>query len=62
MSDNVFGIRKYILALVAGVVCGGILFTLASRAIPRMMSGMMPGMMRNMMNRMGEESCNPAEM
>jgi hypothetical protein len=50
--------KKYILAASLGAVGGGLFVALATRAIPRMMSGMM----RNMMAQMGEVGCDPAEM
>jgi CheY-specific phosphatase CheX len=53
--------RGYALAAVLGVVGGGLIVALATKAIPKMMSQMMSGMMQNMMARMGEGGCNPAE-
>ena len=37
------------LAVLMGVEAGGLLVAVATRAIPRVMSGMMAGMMQNMM-------------
>ena len=50
--------RRYVLAAVLGAIGGGIVVALATKAVPRMMSGMM----RNMMAQMGEDGCDPAEM
>lgn len=50
--------RGYVLAAVLGAIGGGLIVTVATRAIPKMMSGMM----RNMMAQMGEGGCSPAEM
>lgn len=50
--------KKYLLAASLGALGGGVFVALATRAIPRMMSGMM----RNMMAQMGEAGCDPAEM
>jgi hypothetical protein len=49
--------RNYVLAATLGAIGGGILVAVATRAIPRIMSGMM----RNMMSQMGEAGCDPAE-
>jgi CheY-specific phosphatase CheX len=54
--------RRYILAAVLGVLGGGLVVAIATRAMPKIMSQMMSGMMRNMMAPMGEGGCNPAEM
>jgi len=58
MSEGGVNLRKYMLAVSIGVVGGGILVALATRAIPKMISGMM----QNMMSHMGGEGCSPAEM
>jgi len=58
MSEGDFNLRKYMLAVSIGAVGGGILAALATRAIPKMMSGMM----QNMMSHMGGGGCSPAEM
>ena len=49
--------KKYMLAFAMGVIEGGIIVGLATKAIPKMMSGMM----QSMMARMKEEGCNPQE-
>ena len=54
MSDS----GKYLLVAALGAVGGGLVMALATKALPRMMSGMM----QNMMSQMGGEGCNPAEM
>ena len=52
----------YVLAALLGVIGGGLIVALATRALPRMMSRMMSGMMRTMMSQMGGSGCDPAEM
>jgi hypothetical protein len=47
----------YVLAAALGAIGGGAIVAIATKAIPRMMSGMM----RNMMVRMAEGGCNPAD-
>lgn len=47
----------YILAAALGAIGGGAIVAIATKAIPRMMSGMM----RNMMTKMAEGGCNPAD-
>ncbi|HSD83972.1 MAG TPA: hypothetical protein VLG46_08950, partial [Anaerolineae bacterium] len=58
--------RGYILAACAGAVCGGIAVTLATKAIPRLVSQIMNEMMSKMPRLMAEhlksEGFNPAEM
>jgi hypothetical protein len=55
-------IKNYGLAAALGALGGGVLVTVATKAIPKMMSQMMAGMMQNMMRQMGEGECDPAEM
>ena len=52
---------RYVLAALLGVPAGGLLVAIATRAVPRMMSGMMAGMMQNMMASAGEGGCEPAD-
>jgi len=49
--------RGYVIAALLGAIGGGIIVALATRAIPKMMSGMM----QNMMARMEKDDCNPAD-
>ena len=49
--------KKYMLTFALGAIGGGILLALATKAVPKMMSGMM----RNMMNHMGGEGCSPSD-
>ena len=49
--------KGYILAAALGIIGGGAIVAIATKAIPRMMSGMM----QNMMARMAEGGCNPAD-
>jgi hypothetical protein len=58
MNETGIDKRGYILAALVGAIGGGLVVTLATRAIPGMMSKMMQNMMSNM------EACggNPAEM
>ena len=53
--------QRYILATFLGVVFGGLVVAIATKAIPKMMSQMMFGMMKNMMSQMGEAGCSPSE-
>ena len=50
------GNRGYIIAAALGVLGGGVVVALATKAIPKMMSGMM----RNMIRHMEESGCEPA--
>lgn len=47
----------YILAAALGALGGGAIVAIATKAIPKMMSGMM----QKMMARMAEGGCNPAD-
>lgn len=47
----------YLLAAAFGAFLGGAVVLIASKALPKMMSGMM----RSMMEQMGDEGCSPAE-
>ena len=49
--------KGYIFAVFLGAIGGGAVVALATKALPKMMSGMM----RNMMARMGEGGCDPAK-
>ena len=53
--------KNYAVAILLGAVGGGLFVTLATRAIPKMMSQMMSGMMQNMMSQMSESGCDPSE-
>jgi hypothetical protein len=48
----------YALAVILGAIAGGLLVSIATRAIPKMMSGMM----QNMMSQMEKNGFNPGEM
>ena len=50
--------KGYALAVILGAIGGGLLVAIATKAIPKMMSGMM----QNMMMQMGENGFNPGEM
>jgi len=52
MSNVSSNRQKYVLAGLGGVIVGGLLVALATKAIPKMMSQMMPQMMKNMMSQM----------
>lgn len=56
--NNTYTSRKgYALALVLGALAGGLLVVIATKAIPKMMSGMM----QNMMLEMKKDGFNPGE-
>jgi CheY-specific phosphatase CheX len=54
--------KNYAVAVLIGAVGGGLLVTLATRAVPKVMTQMMSGMMKNMMSQMSESGCDPSEM
>ena len=54
--------RIVVLAGILGAIGGGLFVAIATRALPKMMSGMMSGMMQNMIGQMRENGVNPAEM
>ena len=58
MSDDRGNLRKYIIIGAIGALGGGLLVAIATRALPKIMSGMM----HTMMARMGGEGCSPVEM
>jgi hypothetical protein len=49
----------YILAGFLGALGGGLIVAIATRAIPKLISGIMGGMMQKMMARMKESGCSP---
>ena len=54
--------REYVLAALLGAIGGGLVVLLATKAIPKMMSGQMSKMMAQMGARMKEGGCEPSEM
>lgn len=54
--------RGYLLAAFLGAIGGGLVVTLATEAIPKMISRMMSAMMQHMMAQMNEGGCDPVEM
>ncbi len=62
MNSTDSHVQKFVLTALLGAIGGGLLVTVATRAIPKMMSQMMSGQMRQMMARMKEGGCDPAEM
>jgi hypothetical protein len=50
--------KGYALAVLLGAIAGGLVVSIATRAIPKMMSGMM----QNMMMQMEKNGFNPGEM
>ena len=58
MSNNGGNLRKYMIVGTIGAVGGGLLVAMATRAMPKVMSGMM----QKMISHMGGEGCSPAEM
>jgi hypothetical protein len=55
-------LKDYAVAILLGAIGGGLFVTLATKAIPKMMTQMMSGMMKNMMSQMSESGCDPSEM
>ena len=53
--------KNYAVAILFGAIGGGLFVTLATKAIPKMMTQMMSGMMKNM-SQMSESGCDPSEM
>ena len=49
--------KGYMFAVVLGAISGGAIVALATKAVPKVMSGIM----RNMMTHMGERGCDPAK-
>ncbi len=62
MTNTISRNAGYALALLLGVLGGGLFVAVATRALPRMMSRMMTGMMQNMMAQMKEGAADPSEM
>ncbi len=52
---------RYVVAVLLGVCAGGLLVAVATRAVPKVLSGMMAGMMQNMMVSAGSEGCEPVD-
>lgn len=61
MNNTHTSARGYALAIIVGTIGGGLLVAIATKAIPRMMSGIMQDMMRNMMIQMRKKGFNPGE-
>ena len=57
MNNTYAPTRGYALAVVVGALAGGLLVVVATKAIPKMMSGMM----QNMMLEMKKNGFNPGE-
>jgi hypothetical protein len=57
MSNTHSTTRGYALAFILGTIGGGLLVAIATKAIPRMMSGMM----QNMMKQMRKDGFNPGD-
>jgi hypothetical protein len=53
--------KGYLLAAVLGAMGGGVVVSIATDAIPRMMAQVMSGMMQKMMAQMGEGDFDPSE-
>ncbi len=62
MHRRAFHNRGYIVAAALGALGGVLLATIATRAVPRIMSQMTSVMMQNMMAQMTESGCDPGEM
>lgn len=50
--------KRYVFAAVLGAIGGGVIVALATKAMPKIMSGMM----RNMMGHMRKGGCDPESM
>lgn len=57
MNNIQSSIKGYALAVLLGAVGGGLLVSIATKAIPKMMSGLM----QNMMMQMNQNGFNPGE-
>lgn len=63
MEDQLTNRRSYLIATLLGFIGGGILVTIATRSIPKIMNDIMSNMMGSMMAQMAEQGgCSPAEM
>ncbi len=62
MSETDSRNRGYALAALFGAIGGGLFVAVATRAIPKLVTGMMTGMMQSMMAQMKAGGCNPSEM
>ena len=58
MNNTHISRKGYALAVILGAVGGGLLVAIATKAIPKMISGMM----QNMMMQMRKNGFNPGEM
>ena len=54
--------KGYLFSGLIGMILGGLLVTVSTNAIPKMMSRMMCGMMSNMMAQSGGRPLTPEEM
>jgi len=54
--------KNYAFAFLFGAIGGGLFVTLATKAVPKMMTQMMSGMMQNMFSQMNEGGCDLPEM
>jgi len=61
VSQNGSRAAGYVISAGLGAVAAGLIVVVATRAIPKIMSGMMSEMMRNMMSGGQAGGCSPAE-
>ncbi len=54
--------RGYAIAALLGVVSGGVLVAVATRAVPKMVDGAMSRIRHKMLEHMRQSGINPAEM
>jgi len=59
MAQSASPARKYVVAAGFGALAGGLSVAIATKAVPRVMSGVVADMMEHMMARMGEEGRLP---
>ena len=54
--------KNYAVMFLLGAIGGGLVVSVATKAIPKIMTQMMSGMMQSMMSNMSESGCDPSEM
>ena len=62
MNKTIDPRKNYVIAMRLGAIGGGLFVTLATKAIPKMLTYTMSGIMQSMMSQMSEQGCDPKEM